>query len=162
MNIHQSRISCLSSLILHCPFARFCNFLNMFVCYVASNLLSQLSFVWHVIFTNFYANLVVEFVFSFPLSWLFTIFMYWPFLYFLLKYSVILIFSAFFVASLCNIPILPSFLQVHFVCQKWSDVFSIILASFYFSSRIFASPLISSSLYKNLFLIFKWLMSRLL
>jgi hypothetical protein len=75
--------------------------------------MSLFSFGWLNSSMIFTTALTFEFVFGRLLPWLLIIFTNWSSLYFLLRYSAILIISVLYAASICDRPLPPSFLFIY-------------------------------------------------
>jgi hypothetical protein len=116
-HMSSSLISCLSLFLTYWPriillshfyFKDFRNF--AFICWMPSFFASLFSFDWFNCSATFAATLIVQFIYGWLLLWLLTIWTNWSSIYFVFKYSAILIISAWYVASIYNRPHPLSFL----------------------------------------------------
>ena len=133
-NVSSWLISCLPIVIIYWPcFNLLSHFFFTdspsfaFMCWMPSFFVSLFSFDCFNSPAKFSAALIVEFIFGRLLSWLLTIFKNWSFLYFVFKYSTVLIISALYIVSPWSRPLSPSFL---FYISFGGDAFFTLLVPF--------------------------------
>ena len=141
-NMSSSLISCLCIFLMYFPlFILFFHFFFKislhfaFVCCIPSCFASFIPLSWFKSSKNFAADLNIEFIFGCMLSWTLTMLTNWSSLYFVLRYSAVLIISALYAASICNSPLPPSFLFTYSLCQLLGGAFYTLLASFWLSCQ---------------------------
>jgi len=114
-NVSSSLTSCQYILLIYWPRITLHSHFSLRILLILLLCVEHLPFVslfllnWFKSSANFAVTLSIELKFGWLLLWL-LIFKNWSSIYFVFKYSAVLITSALYMASVCNRPLLPSFL----------------------------------------------------
>ena len=126
-NVYSSLIICLCIIVIYWPCMTLTSLLSLkdtynfaFICLMLSFFASLFQFDWFNISATFPAVLIVEFTFSWRLSWVATIFTKWSSAYSVFRYCAILFISALYVLLL----LLSLFLGITFMegVYSWYNI----------------------------------------